>query len=373
MTTFRTQAGALRAVAAMAGAVAKRQGTIPILAHLHLAAADGCIEVKGSNLEIDVAATVAGEGDLPATTVSAARLTGILAGLLPEATVALSPEATGQLRIEAGTLTARLYTLPAEDFPTLQQRTGEAASLTLPAGVLLRLLERPAHAISTGETRYNLNGIYLHREGDRLRAVATDGHRMFVADEAYPAEAKEIPPAIVPRLAAVEARAALRRLPTDTAVTWQQAALWAALIGRSWRLDFKLIDGTFPNYRAVIPDDDGAPIVVRDARRLGQSVATVASISDERSKPVRLSNGSGTSLTIGAAAPGQGECSVAIEPEVAAWASDAEHPTVGIQARYLRDVCRAFPSGFTMRVREGSAPIHITGAEGLALLMPMRI
>ena len=374
MTEFRIQAGALRAAVAKAAPLHTRhRATIPILANLRLEAAAGALRLRATNMEAHMEVQADGTGDLPAITAPAARLQAILSGLTPEDTATLSVEPEGQLRLAAGGLVARLFTLPADDFPEHRLCTGPC--VTLPAAALLRLLDRPRFAVSTEEIRYYLNGIYLHPADGKLRSVGTDGHRLFVAEEPYPAEAGMIPGAIVPRLAVQRAIQLLRQLPGDTAVTWQQQEYRAALIANRWRLDMKLIDGTFPDYAKVIPDGEGAvPIVVRNAAALARATATATAVSDDSRAPVRLSNGQGTTLMLSATAGDQGDCSIAVDADVAAWGTDQQHPTIAVRGRYLIDMCRAFPSGFTMRVPlEDHSPIRFEGAEGLAALMPMRI
>lgn len=377
MTTFRIQAGALRAAVAKAAPLCssgRHRASVRILTHLRLqAAAAGVLQVRATNLEQHIEIHADGDGTLPAITASAARLRAILSGLPPEETVSLTVEDAGQLRLAAGSLVARLFTLPAEDFPDHRIPTGQALSIT--AAALLRLLDRPRHAISTEETRYPLNGIYLHRAGGKLRAAGTDGHRLFVAEEPYVPLSGAIPGGIVPRLAVQQAVALLRQLPGDTMMTWQQSESRAALIARSWRLDMKLIDGTFPDYSKVIPDGEGAvPIVVHNAAGLARATATAAAISEGRTQGIRLSNGQGKTLTLSTYAAEFGDCTVTVDSEIAAWGTDQTHPTIGVRARYLIDLCRAFPGGFTMRVpSDACGAIRCEGAEGLAALMPMRI
>jgi DNA polymerase III subunit beta len=377
MSGFTIQAGALRQALATARA-GMRAGDrkIPVLAHVRLEGHGGALSVAGTDLDARCTATAAGSGALPPITASAARLAALLARIAAEDTVTLSIAETAQLVVATPALTARLYTLPAEDFPEGMPAPHEPVTCTMLAGDLRALLARPAHAVSTEETRYYLNGVHLHadlRDGQRvLVGVATDGHRIFVTEGPHPSGA-DLPAMIVPRLVADSLVGLLGAMPPETAVAIDAATLRLRVRARAWTLEAKLIDGSFPEYRHVIPPAEGTPIVVTDARGFRDALRTASSIGRMKSRPVKLGNGAGTTLTLSCAEAGDGDCTLTCPAEVAAWGSDATHPEVGFQARYLLDIARAFPGGFTMLVKDGWTPALITGATGTAVLMPMRV
>jgi DNA polymerase III subunit beta len=377
MDPFQIQAGRLAAAAARVRPITQgifhSNASIPVLRHLHLQAQDGLLTIRATDLDHLATCTATGAGDLEAITVDAQTLLALVAPLPPEDTVSIARLPTQQLEITSGRFRARLFTLPPEDFPGGPALPSKSTTLTMPAGVLLRLLDRPAFAVSTEETRYYLNGIYLHRHGDRLRAVGTDGHRMACTEEAYPAEAGSLDPCIVPRRSAALLRGLLRWVTPDQAVTWQSSDLLGAISLPRLHLRWKMIGITFPNYEKVMPPEEGAPVVIRQPKALALQIASATAVLDKRSNPIRLANGSGCTLTLSCEAPAIGECTVTVPEEIAAWGSNEAHPAFGIQARYLLDLCRAMPSGFTLRVRGGAEPIHVSGAEGFGALMPMRI
>jgi DNA polymerase-3 subunit beta len=377
LAKFSIQAGALRDAIARSGQVTERRNTIPILAHLHLAATAGALTVRGTDLEVSITVQAKGDGDLAPITASAARLAALLTHVPDEQTVTLAQAKEGQLEMETGAMRAKLYTIPPEDFPTPGEQDWKAR-WSAPAGDLRGLIDKTMHAISTEETRYYLNGIFLHTEpaegGPKLRATTTDGHRLMIADVATPAGDEPIS-MIVPRKTAHLLRGLLAQLPPGRVVDVRQTEARLEVTASSWTLNSKVIDGTFPNYRRVIPAEEGEILQVLDARRMVEAIQSVAAISSERSRPVKFTNGSGSAVSLHCTGPEQGEAYLDVESVIAAWRSNGQHPEFGVQARYLLDILRVFrgPEGFTMRMKDGSSPIRVTGAEGMAVLMPMRV
>jgi DNA polymerase III subunit beta len=377
--TFHIQAGALRQAVAIAGCVAGKLKKIPVLEHLHLSAPDGRLTLQGSNLEAWASASAAGEGRLQPLTASARHLAALLRHVADEEMVALHhPAPERPLEITAGALRARIFTLPAEDFPEWGALTPEAPGLarwSIPAGTLRQLIGQCLHAVSKEETRYYLNGVFIHPQGEgeaaQLHAAATDGHRLMVATAALPAGQAPIP-AIWPHHTLRRLHGLLSRVPGDAAVEVAQTHLKIEVTTPAWSLRFKTIDGTFPNYQAVIPKEGaGVPIQVQDPRGLARAIHAITAVGTERSRPVKLSNGTGNTLRISHREHEGGEAEMALPETIAAWASNKPHPEAGFQSRYLLDICRVFPAGFTMRVSTQSQPCRIEAAEGLGVLMPM--
>ena len=195
--------------------VVERRNTIPILQNVLLEAAGAGLSLKATDLDIEIVeridAETAQEG---AATVSAHMLHDIVRKLPEGAEVTLSAEGPGDLIVSAGRSRFTLATLPREDFPMMASAEFEA-SFTAPAAAIRRLFDKAKFAISTEETRYYLNGVYLHvaeedeAEGGAksLRAVATDGHRLARVDAALPAKARTgMADVIVPRKTVNELR-----------------------------------------------------------------------------------------------------------------------------------------------------------------------
>ena len=234
--------------------VVERRNTIPILSNVLIeATADGGLRLMATDLDLQINERIAAAVDQPgATTVSAHTLFDI-ARKLPEGAQVQLSAAEGRLAIVAGRARFSLGTLPREDFPVIAE--GELpTSFELPADTLKQMIDKTRFAISTEETRYYLNGIFLHVTKDAtpvLKAAATDGHRLARVTMPRPEGAEEMPDVIVPRKCVGELRKLLDEVDGSVGVS---------LSGTKIRFDLgqavltsKLIDGTFPDYSRVIP------------------------------------------------------------------------------------------------------------------------
>jgi DNA polymerase-3 subunit beta len=359
--------------------VVERRNTIPILANVLIRAKDGALTLAATDMEIaaleQVAAEVVRNG---ATTAPAATLYEIVRKLPEGAVIELDhPGGDAQLALRAGRYATSLVCLPVEDFPALQEGT-LPHRFGLKAGVLRDLVDRTRFAISTEETRYYLNGIYLHvaeSEGANvLRAVATDGHRLARVEEDLPEGAAGMPGVIVPRKAVLELRKLLDDVPGQDLV---EVALSDTKIRFGFgavTLTSKLIDGTFPDYDRVIPRDNDK--LLRIAKKdFAEAVDRVAAISSERSRPVKMAIAK-QGLTLSAASPEQGTASEEIDADRLEY--DAGPMEIGFQARYLRDITDQMADSVRVEFKfhDGAAPTLIR-AEGdpraVYVLMPMRV
>jgi DNA polymerase-3 subunit beta len=359
--------------------VVERRNTIPILANVLLRAKDGALTLAATDMEIaaveQVPAEVVRNG---ATTAPAATLYEIVRKLPEGAVIELDhPGGDSQLALRAGRYATSLVCLPVEDFPALQEGT-LPHRFGLKAGVLRDLVDRTRFAISTEETRYYLNGIYLHvaeSEGANvLRAVATDGHRLARVEEDLPEGASGMPGVIVPRKAVLELRKLLDDVPGQDLV---EVALSDTKIRFGFgavTLTSKLIDGTFPDYDRVIPRDNDK--LLRIAKKdFAEAVDRVAAISSERSRPVKMAIAK-QGLTLSAASPEQGTATEEIDADRLEY--DAGPMEIGFQARYLRDITDQMADSVRVEFKfhDGAAPTLIR-AEGdpraVYVLMPMRV
>ncbi|HRE20267.1 MAG TPA: DNA polymerase III subunit beta, partial [Rhabdaerophilum sp.] len=197
--------------------VVERRNTIPVLANVLLRAEGSQLALKATDLDIDIVEVVAAEVlQAGTTTVPAHVLYDIVRKLADGAQVSLEQDGNaGQVVLRSGRSRFSLQTLPESDFPDLAP--GEMSHrFSVQAGHLRNLIDKTQFAISTEETRYYLNGIYLHTtemNGENvLRAVATDGHRLALCDTPAPAGASGMPGVIVPRKTVAE----LQKLLTDS-------------------------------------------------------------------------------------------------------------------------------------------------------------
>ena len=319
---------------AQAQSVVERRNTIPILANVLIEAEGNQVSLRATDLDIEVvdrAPAMVERGG--STTVSAVMLHEIVRKLPDGSLVNLSEDsAAGRLTITAGRSTFNLATLPKEDFPVMA--TSEYTSnFSAPAPVLRRLFDKAKFAISTEETRYYLNGVYMHvsqgESGKVLRCVATDGHRLARIDAPLPEGADGMPGVIVPRKTVGELRKLLDDDDATIAVSVSETKVRFATPAIT--LTSKVIDGTFPDYTRVIPTGNTRKLEV-DASEFAKAVDRVATVSSERSRAVKLSLEEDR-LILSVNSPDSG----AAEEELAVAYGD-ERLEIGFNAKYLLEI-----------------------------------
>ncbi|MFN7001872.1 MAG: DNA polymerase III subunit beta [Roseinatronobacter sp.] len=362
----------LKAVS-QAQSVVERRNTIPILANVLIEADDGNVRLRATDLDIEVVdrapAMVESAG---ATTVSAVLLHDIIRKLPDGALVELTSDArSGRLQVAAGRSVFSLATLPKEDFPVMAS-SEYSSNFAAPAKVLRRLFDKAKFAISTEETRYYLNGVYMHvAEGEAgrvLRCVATDGHRLARIDAALPAGAEDMPGVIVPRKTVGELRKLLEDDDMEIAVSVSETKVRFATPDIT--LTSKVIDGTFPDYTRVIPTQNAKRLEV-DAAEFAKAVDRVATVSSERSRAVKLAL-EDDKLVLSVNAPDSG----AAEEELIVAYGD-ERLEIGFNAKYLLEIASQVDrenavflfnsSGDPTLMREGS------DTSAVYVVMPMRV
>jgi DNA polymerase-3 subunit beta len=319
---------------AQAQSVVERRNTIPILANVLIEAEGAQVSFRATDLDIEVVdhadAMVERAGS---TTVSAVMLHEIVRKLPDGALVNLSEDsAAGRLTITAGRSTFSLATLPKEDFPVMAS-SEYSCNFSARAAELRRLFDKAKFAISTEETRYYLNGVYMHVStgdgGKVLRCVATDGHRLARIDAPLPDGADDMPGVIVPRKTVGELRKLLDDDDAKIAVSVSETKVRFATPAIT--LTSKVIDGTFPDYTRVIPTGNTRKLEV-DASEFARAVDRVATVSSERSRAVKLSLEEDR-LILSVNSPDSG----AAEEELAVAYGD-ERLEIGFNAKYLLEI-----------------------------------
>lgn len=265
--------------------VVERRHTMPILSNLLLKTGDNQIFIIATDLELEIdtkiPVTVEQSGEI---TIPARKLFDICRGLPPEANVQIELD-KHQVRISSGRSRFVLSTLPAEEFPFLGEVAGDQ-TLTLPQSSLKQLFDRTCFAMAQHDVRYYLNGLLLVMQGQTLRAVATDGHRLALSE--IKAQSNQESPAqiIVPRKAVTELLRVLDAKDDEITLVWSSNHLQVR-VGTNC-FTSKLIDGRFPDYDRVIPET-GDKIVVGDRELMRQALGRAAILSNEKFKGVRLS------------------------------------------------------------------------------------
>ena len=353
--------------------VVERRNTIPILSNVLLSAASNELKLTATDLDIELVETVPckakGEG---ATTVPAHMFHDIVRKLPDGSDIELTRDGEqGRLTIACGPARFSLQTLPADDFPSLSvEDLGHAFSL--PAKDLKRLIEKTRFAISTEETRYYLNGIYLHEaksDGKALlRAVATDGHRLAQVELPLPSGAKDMPGVIVPRKTVAEIARLAEDSDGDIRIELSPAKI--RISGPRVVLTSKLIDGTFPDYERVIPQGNDKRMEVDNAA-FAQAVDRVSTLSSDKGRAVKLSLSDGK-LVLSVNNPDSGSATEELSVDYA-----FDPLEIGFNARYLLDISGQLESGTAeFQLADPGSPTMVRDGKdnsALYVLMPMRV
>jgi DNA polymerase-3 subunit beta len=354
--------------------VVERRTTIPILSNILLRASGGLLRFNATDLEREVSEETTADVTQDGTvTVPAHMLHDIVRKLPDGAQVELVRDAERErIALTSGQSRFALQTLPAEDFPDLAP--GEMShQFSLPAHELRRLIDRTRFAISTEETRYYLNGIFLHAAktesgDDMLRAVATDGHRLARVDVALPEGAEESPGVIVPRKTVGELRKLLEDDEAEIEVSVSETKI--RFKGDGLILTSKVIDGTFPDYSRVIPTGNTKRLEV-DAAAFAQAVDRVATVSSERSRAVKLALDQDR-LSLSVNAPDSGSAT-----EELAVGYDDEPLEIGFNAKYLLEIAgQVDRENAVFMFDDPSRPTLVREGDDLGavyVVMPMRV
>ena len=352
--------------------VVERRNTIPILSNVKIDAGDASVRLNATDMDLDIVEAATADVSTPgSTTVSAHTLYDIVRKLPDGAQIDIDAAGDGQVVLSAGRSRFTLASLPTDEFPVLSG--GELPhQFTLSAAELRGLVDRTRFAISTEETRYYLNGIYLHKaESDGtalLRAVATDGHRLASVEVPLPAGAEEVPGVIVPRKAVAELRKLIDESGDEVAVSMSESKIRFAFDDAV--LTSKLIDGTFPDYQRVIPAGNDKVMEV-ECKSFADAVDRVSAISSEKSRAIKLALSGGT-LVLSASSPEHGSATEEIEV-----AFDGDELEIGFNSAYLLDVTRQIEgemARFTMADAASPTVMQETDdTSALYVLMPMRV
>ena len=352
----------------LAAGVVERRQTLPVLANVLLSLEPGRLRITGTDLEVEIQGTLSVDDatEVGQITVPARKLLDICRSLPEGATFSLTTDAENRVRIQSGRSRFTLATLPAEEFPEADRDSGRIR-FEVNQSRLKRLLDQTAFAMAQQDVRYYLNGMLWEISSGRLRAVATDGHRLALADmevEAQPGERIQV---ILPRKGVQE----LARLLGDEADA--QIVIGTNHVrveSAECCLTTKLVDGAYPDYERVLPRN-GNRVVEGDRESLRQAFYRAAILSNEKYRGVRLGLTPGL-LTAVANNPEQERA----EEEVPV-AYEGAQLEVGFNVGYLLDVLNAL-SGERVRfsLADANSSVLLTnpGDETASyVIMPMRL
>lgn len=318
----------LKPLQLVAGVVERRQ-TLPVLSNVLLVVEGQQLSLTGTDLEVELVGRVS--LDEPAEpgeiTVPARKLMDICKSLPNDALIDIRID-DQKLLVKAGRSRFSLSTLPANDFPTVEEGPG-SLTLSLSQSRLRRLIERTSFAMAQQDVRYYLNGMLLEVQTGVLRAVATDGHRLAMCSMVAEIEQTERHQVIVPRKGILELARLLTEQDADVSIVLGQHHIRATT--GEFTFTSKLVDGKFPDYERVLPRG-GDKLVVADRQGLREAFSRTAILSNEKYRGIRLQLASGL-LKIQANNPEQEEA----EEEIAVDYNGSQLE-IGFNVSYLLDV-----------------------------------
>lgn len=357
--------------------VVEKRGTIPILSNVLLSAGNGTLTLNATDMDVEVSEIVKAEIATGGSTTAPAHMLYEIVRKLPEGSqVSLDSESiAGQMVVKSGRSNFKLSTLPVEDFPRSMQ-SDFTHSFSISAADLRDIIDRTKFAVSADETRYYLNGVYLHafkKKGAEkgqtvLRAVATDGHRLAMVDMPIPEGAAGMPGVIISRKTVTEISKLLSEFSDQVNVDLSNNKIRFKIGNVS--LTSKLIDGTFPDYERVIPFENEYKMILSPVA-LSAAVDRVSSVSMDKLRTIKMAvDGQGLVLN----ATGQDVGSATEELEVK---YDGKPVEIGFNARYLLDIMGQIDGeGVSFAFSDSASPVLIRDvADNTALyvLMPMRL
>ena len=351
--------------------IVEKKAAIPVLSNIKLEA-DKALRLSATNVDLEIVEDVEAKVAASGSTTIPAHVFYDIVRKLPEGALDLKSSSDGsKVVIRGGQAEFTLPALPADDFP-LMGGSSMPFKFKLASKDLARLIDKTKFAVSTEETRYFLNGIFIHmveaKSGDLLRAVATDGHRLARQDIKAPLEAKGMPGVIVPRKVVTELRALLDDAPETISVEISETK--ARFSFGSTTVTSKLIDGKFPDYEKVIPTGNDKSLEV-DCKVFAESVDRVSAVAYEKSKAIKMKLAK-SKLTLLASTPDSGSAVEDIEV-----AYDSSPIEIGFNSRYLLDIAEQIEGKFMkFMISDASSPAIITeldDSNAVYVLMPMRI
>ena len=363
-----TQDKVLAVLQSVAGIVERRH-TLPILANVLIKKTGKSLQITTSDLEIQIRTTADLDGDTGnfTTTVGARKLIDILRTMPSDQTVSLE-SSQNKLILKGGKSRFTLQSLPAEDFPLVQESTALGPTFSVPQKTLKELLHQVSFSMAVHDIRYYLNGILFVAEGKQLSLVATDGHRLARVETPAPDGSPGMPGIIIPRKAVNEIIKLVEIAGEEVKI--ELSASKIRMTFGTVVLTSKLIDGTFPDYQRVIPAGNDK-VLVTDKAEFAAAVDRVSTISSERGRAVKLSVAD-RKLTLSVTNPDSGSATEEIEVDY-----DSTPLEIGFNARYLLDITNQLDSDTAFfKLSDSGSPTVIQdrdGSNALYVLMPMRV
>ncbi len=365
----------LKALSHIHGIVEVRH-TLPILSNIILEAKDNELILSSTNLDIycadKIKAEVSKEGEI---SVSAVTFFEIVKRLPSGSEVVMTiEEGENEIILKCGRSKFNLSTLSTDDFPIISDND-LSTNFVLSADELIRVIDKTKFAVSNEETRYYLNGIFLHK-ADRnsiqfLRAVATDGHRLAQYDIPLPQGAEEITGIIIPKKTIFELRKVLEDANGDVNISLNENKIKFAF--NDLKIISKVIDGTFPDYTKVIPQNNNKKLKTNNTelKNAIDRVSAVAANEETKSKAIKLSlNNNKLNLSVESQSKGSAN-------EVIDISYNGDQVDIGFNSKYIIDICNEVDGEeIDISLLDSISPAIIldkTDENSFFVLMPMRI
>lgn len=355
--------------------VVERRNTIPILSNVLIEAKEDGVYLTATDMDIAVIEKVDLDKSeviqLGTVTTSAQMLYDIVRKLPDNIKVEFLSEKNDRLGIKASSSSFALNCLPSEDFPSISQEDFKY-SFNIDSIALIRLLDKTSFAMSLEETRYYLNGIYLHaiKEDNihKLRTVATDGHRLSRVDMNLPEGADGIPGVIIPRKTILEIRKILEDHTGNINLSLSETKI--RLSFNNVILTSKLLDGTFPDYSRVIPEQNDKLVTISN-QSISEAVDRVSTVSTDKTRAIKININKGN-LVISATNPDKGSASEYVDVVY-----DGDEVEIGFNSKYVLDVARQIKGNeIIIKLSDSVSPTLVydkDDKEVLFVLMPMRV
>ena len=348
-------------------AVVERRQTLPVLANILMQVTENQLSMTATDLEVELIARVDLTGaSAGGVTVPARKMVDICREIPDKANIEFHLM-DQRLEIKSGRFRSTLSTLPAEDFPLVGTAEAEM-SLAIDCKAFKKLLDRTSFAMAQQDVRYFLNGMLIEFGPDYVRSVATDGHRLAMANLDVEAGSDEIRQVIVPRKGILEMQRLLHELEGDVEISIGASHLCSS--SSEYTLTMKLVDGRFPEYERVIPKN-GDKIIHADKLELHQALNRTAILSNEKFRGIRVTFSRG-SIQLSANNPEQEEAEETVSVEY-----DGEELEIGFNVSYLQDVLAVLESDrVRITVHDGNSSALLEDPENedaIYVVMPMKL
>lgn len=355
---------ALQVIQPLQGVISSKS-MLPILSHVILEAGPKGVKMIASDLELWISCPLAAEVEEEgANSIPGRRLFNIIKEM-PGATISLESAGDNEIRISCARSFFKMKGLPREEFPAAPD-LGDAVAVSIRQAELKDLIKKTAYAISLDETRYVLNGLYLLFENGEITAVATDGRRLALARTECPLPADLKREIILPHKTVMELG---RILGDDGECVIKLGERQAAFELPGVLLISRLVEGRFPGYQQVIPQEEGTTLVLPRLEFM-QAVKLAALITDEKSNSVRFTFGKGMAL-LRAVTPDVGETREELEI-----AYDGDDLEIAFNPYFIIDVLKALDDEDEINlqlINSDSPGILKTDGRFLCVIMPMKL